>query len=278
MIKYNVKKELNSGFTSRAFLLDDKFIQLVGKNENAVNTYKDLKANSELLKGKITCVDYPNNMQLFEPSITYPYGSLVYSYVKGKPVNPNNLTEQELTNLAKKLVEFNNQMHNLDVHWNRENAINHEVNKVNVNIELLKNYLTESEICLLKNYALAFSNYLNSKPKFCMTHGDLWADNLIVDSNNNLTGIIDFGNMAYFLPEVDYASVWNMCDGFLDKMIEFSNEDITKESVNLFIVHRELCFFEYVLNCDVSEVNCQLDKIKETLKLIEPQLSKIKQK
>ena len=133
---------------------------------------------------------------------------------------------------------------------------------------MLKDHVTEKEVNALKQYEIIFSEYLKSKNKFCVTHGDLWTDNLIVDENDNLTGIIDFGNMAYFLPEVDYASLWDIKEGFLDKMIKESREDITRESVNLFIVHRELCCFEYILDSDPKDISSQLEKIRQAISLI----------
>ncbi len=269
MIDYKTKKKLNSGMMSTAYLLDDTYIQLVGNRDDAFDTYKDMKDNADLLAGKITCVDYQHNMVLIEPNDEYPFGSLIYPLVKGSPLKPNTLTPTQMENVAKKLVEFNYQMHGADIHWGREWAINHEMEKIYRNIDILKDYLSIEEITLLTQYANDFSNYLHSKEKFCITHGDLWADNLIVDNQNNLTGIIDFGNMAYFLPEVDYASVWDMCDGFVDKMIEYSKEDITKESVNLFVMHRELCCFEYVLECEPQTTDKQLTKIKQAIQLVQ---------
>lgn len=276
LIKYKTKRKLNSGMMSVAYLLDEEYIQLVGKREDAFDAYKDMKDNADLLDGKITCVDYPHNMILIAPNSEYPYGSLIYPIVKGDPLKIDKLNDNQLLEVARKLVEFNKQMHSADIHWDREWAINHELEKVNKNITLLKDYLADSDIEILNKYAVSFANYLYSKKSFCITHGDLWADNLIVDEAGNLTGIIDFGNMAYFLPEVDYASVWDMCDGFLDKMCEFTDENITKESVYLFVMHRELCSFEYVLSADNDEVNTQLDKIKQALELIKPIVSEDK--
>ena len=272
MVKFNSKVKLGEGLTSEAYLLDGKFIQLIGRREDAYEIYSDLKANADLLEGKITCVNYPHNMTLIEKGNEFTYGSLIYPIVKGSPLKVEKLSSSELKEVAKKIVEFNKQLHSADIHWDREWAINHEMEKVNRNINLLKDYLSEKEITSLKTYSKVFENYLKSKENFCITHGDLWEDNLIVNEDNKLTGIIDFGNMAYFLPEVDYASMWNMSKGFVDELIKLSSEDITKESVNLFIMHRELCFFEYALNQAQEEVPCQLEKIVEALSLVENQL------
>lgn len=204
-------------------------------------------------------------MTLISPCDTHPFGGLLYKMVKGKPLVPLTLTKEKMINLAKSLVEFNKQIHSINEHWNRDSSIRHEIEKIKNNIEILKNYLKIEEINTLNGYLVEFSSYISSKQNFCITHGDLWADNLIVDENNNLVGIIDFGNMSYFLPEVDYASLWDMTDTIVDEMLKFSDEDITKQSINLFILHREVCCFEYILETDQSEINSQIKKIRLAL-------------
>jgi len=271
---FKTRKKLNSGLCSNAYILDDEYIQLIGKRDDSYNTYKEVKENSDLLIGKITCVDFPSNMILIEPNDEYPFGCLIYKIVRGNPLNSGTLTIQEQEKLAKKIVDFNAEMHNLQIHWDRDWAINHELEKIDKNIRLLTKYLTENEISQLNAYKYIFSNYLNSKKQFCITHGDLWADNLIMNENHELTGVIDFGNMAYFLPEVDYASMWNMVDGFLEKLLKYTNEDVTKESILLFVMHRELCSFEYIINAEPEDIPSQLEKIRDALLLIIPQLNK----
>lgn len=273
MIEYKTKKEIGSGYTSTAHVLDGEYILLVGKNETSYETYKDMKANADLLDNVITCVNYPHNMQLIDENNEYPFGALVYPMVKGKPLNVEELNDEQLEQIAQCLVRFNTQLHNGNIHWDRDKSIKHEVDKVNRNIEILKEYITAQEIELLKSYAILFEKYLKSKKEFCITHGDLWADNLLLDDNKRLTGIIDFGNMAYFLPEVDYASMWNMADGFVDRMIKLSDEDITRESVNLFVLHRELCSFEFIVATEPEDIPEQIEKISQALALVIPQIS-----
>ena len=272
MIEYKIKEEIGGGYTSTAYALDDEYILLVGKNETSYETYKDMKANADLLDGVITTVDYPHKMRLIDKNSKYPYGALLYPMVKGTSLNVEVLSEKELGNIAMQLLSFNKQLHSSKIHWDRERAIGHEVEKINRNIAILQNYIEPREIMLLKRYSVVFEIYLKSKESFCITHGDLWADNLLLDKNNNLRGVIDFGNMAYFLPEVDYASMWNMADGFVDKLIQNSDEDITRESVNLFILHRELCSFEFILETEPEDIPEQLEKMRQALTLVLPQL------
>jgi len=271
-MEFKEKKELSSGLSSTAYVLDNKYIQLEGKSKESFKTYEEMKSNSDLLEGKLSSVSFPHNMTLIEPCNKYPLGSLIYPMIQGSNLNPKTLTKEQKENIAKKIIAFNNELHSLNIHWDRESSIKHEISKINRNIEILKTYIDKDKIKILKKYSILFKRYLESKKQFCITHGDLYADNLIVDGDNNLTGIIDFGNMAYFLPEVDYASMWNMTDNFIDLLLKYTKEDVTKESINLFIVHRELCSFEYILDVEPEDIPCQLEKLKQAINLIEPQL------
>ena len=97
----------------------------------------------------------------------------------------------------------------------------------------------------------------------------MWAENLIVNEENELVGIIDFESMSYLLPEVDYASFWNMKEGFLDLLLQYSKEDITQRSVALFALRREVCGFPYIIPEVQEEIECQIQKIKDASTLYE---------
>lgn len=262
-------KELSSGFCSKAYILDDKYIQLIGRREESYDAYKEMKENADLLENKIKCVEYPHNMILIPPNNEYPFGSLIYPMIKGNPFNVDSATNDQILKIAKKIVEFNFEIHNSNIHWDREMSINRKCQKIENAIKILQNFLSENEIDKLKEYFNEFKSYLNSKPNFCITHGDLWAENLIVNEKNELVGIIDFESMSYFLPDADYASFWNMKEGFIDMLLKFSKEDVTKKSVALFAVHREVCGFPYIIKEGQDEIECQIQKIRDASILYE---------
>ena len=151
MIEYKTKKEIGSGYTSTAHVLDGEYILLVGKNETSYETYKDMKANADLLNNVITCVNYPHNMQLIDENNEYPFGALVYPMVKGKPLNVEELNDEQLEQIAQCLVRFNTQLHNGNIHWDRDKSIKHEVDKVNRNIKELSEVLGISVSMLRKH-------------------------------------------------------------------------------------------------------------------------------
>ena len=66
--------------------------------------------------------------------------------VKGSPLNTDGLTIKEQDELARTIIQFNTQMHNSEIHWDRERAINHELEKIDKNIEILNAYLKENEL------------------------------------------------------------------------------------------------------------------------------------
>lgn len=262
-------KELSSGFCSKAYIRDDKYIQLIGKREDSFDSYKKLKDNSDLLVNTIKCVEYPHNMTLIQPNSEYPFGSLIYPMIKGNPLDVNSATNYQMQEIAKKIVEFNHEMHNSNIHWDRQMSINNKCKKIENSLKILQNYLTKDEITKLQECFLEFKSYLNNKPNFCITHGDLWAENLIVNEKNELIGIIDFENMSYFLPDADYASFWNMKEGFLDLLLKYSKEDVTLKSIALFAVQREVSGFPYIIPEGQEEIECQIQKIRDAFILYE---------
>ena len=145
-------KEINSGFCSNAYMLNDKYIQLIGRRKESYDTYKRMKENSNLLEKRINCVEYPHDMTLIQPNKEYPFGSLIYPMIKRNSLNINSATNDQLQKIAKKIIEFNCEIHNSDIHWDREKSINHECQKIEVAIKVLQNYLTKNEITFLQDF------------------------------------------------------------------------------------------------------------------------------
>ena len=269
LIESENKIFLNSGMTSNAYIIENDYIMLEGKLPRCIKLYKDMSDDLNTIDKFVRCVEIPREAKMIQPCEKFPYGCLIYKMVKGYKLNIKKLNTEQKEKLSEDIAKFIFEVHTADIYWSRENSIRHETGKIKKNIKILKNYLTKIEIDLLNKYSYVFENYLKSREQFCITHGDLWEENFIVDKNNKLVGVIDFGNFSYFLPEVDYASMWNMDEDFLDRLLKYSKENISKYSVLLFVVHREVCSFEYVLEQkDDNETICQIEKIRQTLALI----------
>ncbi len=250
-------KKIGEGLTSQAFISDDKYILLVGKRKDSFKNYEDIKQNMDLLEGKINSVKIPSNLTLIKPCEKYPFGALNYLAVRGKKLNVKNCTLEEKKKIGKKLANFLWELHNLKFekrHNNKDWIIKHEKNKVAKSLQLLEPYFNKEENNHLKQLEKQRKQfYLESD--FCVTHGDLHEENLLVDENNQLVGIIDFGNMAYYPPICDFATIYYEVDEEIFKAtIENYPNQIDLNQIKLCNYFRNITLFAYIQNKNKEEL------------------------
>ena len=98
--------------------------------------------------------------------------------------------------MGKKLAEFLWEMHNLDFDWDKEFSIKRENEKVVKNLKYLEPCFTKDENEYLKKYVKKYDKLL-LESEYVITQGDLHSENILVNDKNEMTGVIDFGNMEY---------------------------------------------------------------------------------
>lgn len=100
----------------------------------------------------------------------------------------NDLTPEEINIVSNDIAKFLFQLHNLTFD---KNAIfktkNIGINLVNFLDELLEVHVDP------KDKVFWHSEDLNKKEKNCLVHGDFNSSNILLDENNHVSGIIDFG-------------------------------------------------------------------------------------
>ena len=149
---------------------------------------------------------------------------LGYKEIKGKFLNPElyeTLTEEEKINLKKDIAAFLRSMHDLDI----TEISNYKIdNKENVleEYKLLKETIYDTLTDIEKEYVESFMKRLNTTDIFngkkCLCHNDFSCNHLLLDDNNKLCGIIDFG---------DSGIIDEYCDFIY--LLEDSEEEIGKE-------------------------------------------------
>ena len=139
------------------------------------------------------------------PNIEYSYISdeisiLGYKQIKGKFLTPEiystmSTEEQEL--LKKDIAYFLRQMHDLDYTDINSYTIDNKQNVLE-EYQLLKTTIYNSLTDIEKQYIENFMQRLNSTTIFdgkkCLCHNDFSSNHLLLDENNRLCGIIDFGD------------------------------------------------------------------------------------
>ena len=200
--KFNI--EINSldligeGYDSKAYLVNGEYIFKVKYSANKKKGYEKEKSIYDFLNQNLV-----TNIKV--PNIEYSYISdeisiLGYKQIKGTCLTPEiystmSTEEQEL--LKKDIAYFLRQMHDLDYTDINSYAIDNKQNVLE-EYQLLKTTIYNSLTDIEKQYIENFMQRLNSTTIFdgkkCLCHNDFSSNHLLLDENNRLCGIIDFGD------------------------------------------------------------------------------------
>lgn len=200
--KFNI--EINSldligeGYDSKAYLVNGEYIFKVKYSANKKKDYEKEKSIYDFLNQNLV-----TNIKV--PNIEYSYISdeisiLGYKQIKGTFLTPEiystmSTEEQEL--LKKDIAYFLRQMHDLDYTDINSYAIDNKQNVLE-EYQLLKTTIYNSLTDIEKQYIENFMQRLNSTTIFdgkkCLCHNDFSSNHLLLDENNRLCGIIDFGD------------------------------------------------------------------------------------
>lgn len=260
-------KLLNRGYTSDAWLCGEKNVLLVGRYEGAYGEYVKAAENAALLRGRIQCVKFPEFDVLIPPCEEFPFGAAGYPFVPGTPMKPEKLTMAERDEVARSLAVFCAQLHGIRQPCNREAIIRYETTEIGRNLCAMESYLSANECRLLEKWYDRLIAHMKDAG-FCLTHGDLWAENLLLDEENRLCGILDFSAARFLPPEVDYAAAWNLADGFLNEMLRVTSERIDRDSVMMYAVRREVSSFEMICENEPEDIPEQLQKLRTVMRAL----------
>lgn len=200
--KFNI--EINSldligeGYDSKAYLVNGEYIFKVKYSANKKKGYEKEKSIYDFLNQNLV-----TNIKV--PNIEYSYISdeisiLGYKQIKGTFLTPEiystmSTEEQEL--LKKDIAYFLRQMHDLDYTDINSYAIDNKQNVLE-EYQLLKTTIYNSLTDIEKQYIENFMQRLNSTTIFdgkkCLCHNDFSSNHLLLDENNRLCGIINFGD------------------------------------------------------------------------------------
>lgn len=189
---------IGSGYDSVAYLVNNEYIFKTKFSTNKKKGYAKEKAIYNFLNTNLE-----TNVKI--PNIEYSYISDELSILGYKEIPQTFLTpeiystmsEEEQNLLKRDIASFLRQMHGLDYTDISECTIDNKQNVLEEYIllrETIYNDLTDIE----KDYIESFMERLNATTVFegkkCLCHNDFSCNHLLLDGNNRLTGIIDFGD------------------------------------------------------------------------------------
>ena len=143
--------------------------------------------------------------QIKIPKIDYSYISddlsiLGYKEIEGNFLSPQlyyNMSKEEQENLKTDIALFLRQLHDLDYTEIAEYVIDNKQNVLE-EYQLLRDTIYDSLSDMEKMYIENFMKRLRTTSVFdgkkCLCHNDFSCNHLLLNDNNRLTGIIDFGD------------------------------------------------------------------------------------
>ncbi len=148
----------------------------------------------------------------------------MHKKVEGTPLaeKMNDLNDEEVGIISNEIAEFMNELHSID--YSKAKIFN--TNNIGLKLkdfldELLSVHITKT------NRKFWDAIPINEEPN-CLVHGDLNSSNILLDENNHIAAIIDFGFAGYGNKYDDVARIIGRCpDKFKEKIVK-SYESFSK--------------------------------------------------
>ena len=159
----------------------------------------------------------------------------------------NNLSPEEIKVVASDISKFMYQLHHIDFKDNEIFTIN------NIGLDLT-DFLNELLNVHVSEQDKVFWKYEEFKKKghSTLVHGDLNSSNILLDENNHVAAIIDFGFGGFGNPYFDISRIIGRCPASFKNEIIKSYEQISNEQLNYSELDNEIKIWD---NIDNSYIN-----------------------
>lgn len=159
----------------------------------------------------------------------------------------NSLTETEIKTISQDIAKFMYELHNLKFEMN--NIFN--INNIGLN---LVDFLDELLTIHVASKDMDFWDYNQfiKKDNTCLVHGDLNSSNIILDENNHISAIIDFGFGGFGNKYFDIARIIGRCPSKFRKEIIESYEKISNDRLNYKILDNEIDIWKNIDNAYIN--------------------------
>ena len=159
----------------------------------------------------------------------------------------NDLSEEEVKNISKDIAKFMYQLHNIKFDKSKIFTTNNiGLNLIDFLDELLNVHVSKED--------KAFWHYDDfiKKDQTSLVHGDLNSSNILIDDNNHMAAVIDFGFGGFGNPYFDIARIIGRCPENFKSEIINNYENISHKKIDNNILDTEINIWS---NIDNSYIN-----------------------
>lgn len=245
-MKINHIMQLGEGWMSRAYLINHEVVfRFPKEKDGAIDTEKEIKALPSLKKH--ISLNIPEFIYCGKQDNDYPF--VGYRLLPGEPMDEQlfcSFPSKTKNKIAHQIAEFMDQISSFCL----EQAKNLNIPEKNFYQYYLETFNEVKEKAFTKinkdmqtYISFRFETYLNNKNYFRyspkLIHADLSMDHLLFDQERQeLTAIIDFGDMKIGDPDYEYLYLLEECgEAFTKKVMEL------REDENFQQKYEKLSFF-----------------------------------
>ena len=223
----------------------------------------------DYIQDHITTVEITRGLEIFEPSEKYPFGAMKYKCVVGKDMRliERQVSQSKIDAIATKLAAFLNELHAIkpcEIFETKQECINELNDKLCKAIESVAHLLNETQIAKALELIEKYKQIVRSRD-FCITHGDMHEGNFILNDDNELVGVIDFGNIGISLPEEDFIFLSGDKENKWSKLYENYNGNMNIKTLDLFNFIRKIRAFRGAIRQGAQTPEYYLSEILEFL-------------
>ena len=153
----------------------------------------------------------------------------MHKKIEGTPLacKMEEMSDKEVKKVSKQIAKFMHEMHNLEYDPKEIFSIN------NIGLDL-QEFITELLTKHVSKEDLKFWEDQNFKSNVerCLVHGDLNSSNVLIDENNNIAAIIDFGFGGFGNKYQDISRIIGRCPANFKQEIVQSYEELENKDLD----------------------------------------------
>ena len=174
----------------------------------------------------------------------------VHKKIEGVPLaeKMNDMTDEEIEKVSKQVAQFMFELHNVDYSGSK---IFDKTQNIG---EHLNEFIDELLSVHVANEDMKFwqIDNFNERKNECLVHGDLNSSNVLLDENNNISAIIDFGFGGYGNKYNDIARIIGRCPEKFKQAIKSNYEKLENNQIEEDMLDKNIKIWS---NIDQSYIN-----------------------
>ena len=160
----------------------------------------------------------------------------------------DSLSDEDVLKVSKQIAKFMYELHNIN--FDKDKIFSIDNIGLNLNdfiTELLDSHVSSSDKVFWQS-----NNFDTSPSDYCLVHGDLNSSNIILDDENNISAIIDFGFGGYGNKYFDISRIIGRCPDSFKSPIVDEYEKLENSKINMVFLDQNINTWS---NIDQSYIN-----------------------